>query len=152
RGRFDLFHVADHTYAQLVHVLPARRTGVFCHDLDAFEPMAGDGASAWRRRMAWVQLAGLPRAGVVFYSTEAIRERANQGWIPGSTLVRSPYGVSDEFWNAGATVALPPGVQRPFLLNVAGNFPRKRLDILFRVFAEVRKRHPQLKLVQQGAQ
>ena len=35
-SRFDLFHVADHTYAQLVHALPAGRTGVYCHDLDAF--------------------------------------------------------------------------------------------------------------------
>ena len=35
-GRFDLFHVADHTYAQLVHALPAGRTGVYCHDVDAF--------------------------------------------------------------------------------------------------------------------
>src|SRR5258707_1038665 len=34
--RFDLFHVADHTYAQLVHALPTGRTGVYCHDLDAF--------------------------------------------------------------------------------------------------------------------
>ena len=34
--RFDLFHVADHTYGQLVHALPAGRTGVYCHDLDAF--------------------------------------------------------------------------------------------------------------------
>ena len=30
--RFDLFHVADHSYAQLVHALPAGRTGVYCHD------------------------------------------------------------------------------------------------------------------------
>src|SRR4051794_39354688 len=35
-GKFDLFHVVDHTYAQLVHAVPAERTGVYCHDLDAF--------------------------------------------------------------------------------------------------------------------
>src|SRR4051812_20769148 len=34
--QFDLFHVADHSYAQLVHALPVQRTGVFCHDLDTF--------------------------------------------------------------------------------------------------------------------
>jgi glycosyltransferase involved in cell wall biosynthesis len=152
RGRFDLFHVADHTYAQLLHVLPARRTGVFCHDVDAFEPVVADGAARWRRGMAQVQLRGLRRAAVVFYSTEGVRERVKeQGWLPESTLVRSPYGVSDEFWDTAGTVGLPPGVQRPFLLHVAGNFPRKRLDILFQIFAEVRKRRPELKLVQQGA-
>src|SRR5262245_26897924 len=36
RDEFDLFHVVDHTYAQLVHALPPGRAGVFCHDLDAF--------------------------------------------------------------------------------------------------------------------
>src|SRR4051812_8822110 len=33
---FDLFHLTDHSYSQLVHVLPPERTGVFCHDLDTF--------------------------------------------------------------------------------------------------------------------
>ena len=33
---FDCFHVVDHSYSQLVHQLPAERTGVFCHDLDTF--------------------------------------------------------------------------------------------------------------------
>ena len=35
-GTFDLFHVIDHSYAHLVHVLPPRRTIVTCHDADAF--------------------------------------------------------------------------------------------------------------------
>ena len=34
--RFDLFHIVDHSYAQLVHRLPAGRTIVTCHDLDTF--------------------------------------------------------------------------------------------------------------------
>ena len=36
RDGFDRFHVADHSYAALVHYLPSERTGVFCHDLDLF--------------------------------------------------------------------------------------------------------------------
>src|SRR5213079_1224597 len=35
-GRFDVYHVVDHSYAHLVHALPADRTLVTCHDLDAF--------------------------------------------------------------------------------------------------------------------
>src|SRR5690349_19674419 len=35
-GRFDLYHVVDHSYAQLVHALPPGRAVVTCHDLDAF--------------------------------------------------------------------------------------------------------------------
>ena len=33
---FDVFHVVDHSYSQLVHRLPATRTVVTCHDLDTF--------------------------------------------------------------------------------------------------------------------
>ena len=42
-GRFDVYHVIDHSYAHLVHYLPHERTLVTCHDVDAFrsvlEPM-----------------------------------------------------------------------------------------------------------------
>src|SRR6516165_5460772 len=33
---FDVYHVVDHTYAHLVHGLPAGKTIVTCHDIDAF--------------------------------------------------------------------------------------------------------------------
>src|SRR6185503_14795214 len=33
---FDVYHIVDHTYANLVHGLPAGRTVVTCHDVDAF--------------------------------------------------------------------------------------------------------------------
>ena len=36
RGGFDLYHVVDHSYSQLVHVLPPGRSVVTCHDLDTF--------------------------------------------------------------------------------------------------------------------
>ena len=33
---FDVYHVVDHSYAHLLHGLPAGRTLVTCHDLDTF--------------------------------------------------------------------------------------------------------------------
>src|SRR5262252_4018693 len=36
RDSYDVFHIVDHTYAHLVHVLPEARTIVTCHDTDAF--------------------------------------------------------------------------------------------------------------------
>jgi glycosyltransferase involved in cell wall biosynthesis len=154
RSEFDLFHIADHSYAHLAHVLPRGRTGVFCHDLDAFEPaLPRNGASvaAWRWALARVQLGGLQRAAVVFHSTQGVRGRIlDHGLVDDSRLVEAPYGVSEEFWNPSA-LPLPPGVTPPFLLQVGGNFPRKRLDVLFRVFAEVQRTLPNLQLVQQGA-
>lgn len=35
-GKYDVFHVIDHSYSQLVHRLPPGRTVVTCHDLDTF--------------------------------------------------------------------------------------------------------------------
>src|SRR5580704_13935671 len=33
-ARFDLFHLVDHSYSQLILHLPSERTVVTCHDLD----------------------------------------------------------------------------------------------------------------------
>jgi glycosyltransferase involved in cell wall biosynthesis len=155
RGRFDVFHIADHTYAQLVHALPRGKVGVFCHDLDAFEPVL-DGERvmpAWRVQLARVLLEGLKRAAVVFFSTQQVRERMlAHRIVEMERLVHAPYGLADEFWNP-ADADLPDAVRGlPYLLNVAGNFPRKRLDVLFRVFARLRPEWPELRLVQHGAE
>jgi hypothetical protein len=37
RDEFDVFHIVDHSYANLVRALPANRAIVTCHDLDAFQ-------------------------------------------------------------------------------------------------------------------
>jgi glycosyltransferase involved in cell wall biosynthesis len=158
RRTFDLFHIVDNTYGHLANVLPARRTGVFCHDLDAFSCLLSPGSAkppGWRTAMAKAQLRGLQRAAIVFYSTEQVRAQLlEHGLIESDRLVCAPYGVSSEFWNlenvgeddSGGT--LP---NRPFVLHVGSSMPRKRLDVLFRVFAAVRSRIPDLLLVQQGA-
>jgi hypothetical protein len=49
RERFDLFHVVDHSYAQLVHQLPAARTLVTCHDLDTRCSVSRDDTANPRR-------------------------------------------------------------------------------------------------------
>jgi glycosyltransferase involved in cell wall biosynthesis len=156
RRGFELFHVADHSYAQVVHVLPPGRTGVYCHDLDAFTCLLRPNGpvAAWRRAIARAQLGGLQRAAVVFYSTEQVRRQIDEfAILDQARLVHAPYGVAPEFFAADGEAELPPGClpDRPFLLHVGSSVPRKRLDILFRLFAEVRRRHPDLVLVQQGA-
>jgi glycosyltransferase involved in cell wall biosynthesis len=157
RSGADLFHVADHTYAQLVHALPAGRTGVYCHDIDAFRSLVEPekhARPAWFRAMARVQLSGMQRAAVVFHSTLAVREELlRHGLIEASRLVHAPYGTAPEFTPGGET-PLPREVAslggRPYLLHVGSSAPRKRMDVLFAVFAQVRRRFPELRLVQQG--
>ncbi|SEU26751.1 glycosyltransferase family 4 protein [Stigmatella erecta] len=159
RGRYEAFHVVDHTYAQLVHALPAERTGVYCHDLDAFRSVlepAREPRPAWFRGMARVTLRGLERAAVVFHSTQAVRRQLlAHGVTASERLVWAPYGVSPEYrpepspGDASEALLAPLG-GRPFLLHVSSAIPRKRLDVLFDVFAALRARHPELRLVQQG--
>jgi glycosyltransferase involved in cell wall biosynthesis len=155
-----LFHVVDHSYAHLVHALPGARTGVYCHDLDAFLPLVTaekESWPRWRRSLARVLLAGMRSAAVVFHSTRDVgRALEGYGLVPRSRLVRAPYGVAPEFVARqdpadGADVVLSPLEGRPFLLHVGSGIARKRLDVLFEVFARLRASHPQLRLVQQGA-
>ena len=156
RRNCSLFHVADHSYAHVAHVLPSERTGIYCHDLDAFACLLWPGGAvpAWRKAMAQIQLKGLQRAALVFYSTEQVRRQIEQaGLVDPGRLVHAPFGVAPEFFADEGVSQLPPGAlpSRPFLMHVGSNLPRKRIDVLFRAFAAVRRRFPELVLVQQGA-
>ncbi|MCY1074473.1 glycosyltransferase family 4 protein [Archangium lansingense] len=159
RGQ-DVWHVVDHTYAQLVHALPPGRAGVYCHDLDAFRSVLEpekEPRPAWFRAMAWTSLKGLQRAAVVFHSTRAVRdELLRHGVVPPERLVHAPMGVSSEFGPEPipgdiSEEMLRPLGGHPYVLHVGSGIPRKRLDVLFEVFAALRRRHPELRLVQQGA-
>ena len=154
---FDLFHIVDHSYAQLVHVLPAERTGVYCHDLDTFrcllEPER-EPRPRWFRAVARRILCGLQKAAIVFHnSLDTRRQIERHGLIDPQRLVHAPLGVSPEFTpDAGtlpATVLALGGA--PFLLHVGSCIPRKRIDVLLDVFATVRRQIPDLRLVKVGA-
>ena len=159
--RFDLFHVADHTYAQLVHALPAARTGVYCHDVDAFRCLFDTVANPrprWFRAMSQRILTGLRKAAVVFHSTVAVGEEIRRaGLIDPDRLVLAPYGVSPEF-TPGTTqpaVELPWLAElggRPWVLHVGTCNKRKRIDVLLDVVAAVRQTVPDLRLVKVGGE
>lgn len=163
---FDLFHVGDHTYAQLVHVLPPKRTGVFCHDLDAFRSLLEpeqEPRPAWYKAMSRRILRGLQSCAVVFYSTtEVLKQiehygllqrfaKSNTASLP--RLVHAPYSISPEF--SVVHQHLSPADQQvleqigeaPFLLHVGSCISRKRIDVLLEVFAALQTGHPDLRLV-----
>ncbi|HEY6394219.1 MAG TPA: hypothetical protein VIX12_02305, partial [Candidatus Binataceae bacterium] len=68
RKNFDVFHVIDHSYSQLVHQLPAERTIVTCHDLDTFrcllEPSRERRSGVFRAMTAWI-MSGMRKAAIV---------------------------------------------------------------------------------------
>jgi glycosyltransferase involved in cell wall biosynthesis len=153
--QFDLFHVSDHTYAQLVHVLPPERTGVYCHDIDAFRSVlepAQEPRPAWYRAMAERILTGLQQAAVVFYSTTAVRQQIEQyDLLDPARLIHAPYGTSSEFSvSPQPHTAMPSLPAPPFILHVGSCIPRKRIDVLLEIFTKLRSPHPNLSLVKVG--
>ena len=154
-GSCDFVHVVDHSYAHVATVFPSGRTGVYCHDLDAFRSILEperEPRPRWYRFLAQRTLEGFTRAAIVFYNSTAVwRELTAWGLVSPERLVHAPLGVADEFVaKAVSPVALPVALEGPFLLHVGSNIPRKRLDVLLEVFAAVRQQIPFLKLVQVG--
>jgi glycosyltransferase involved in cell wall biosynthesis len=159
RREFDFFHVVDHTYASLVSVLPANRTGVYCHDLNAFEAVIEPlrvPRPAWFRTMARAQLKALKTARLIFVNTKRLAEQlASLGIADPSRIVWAPLGAAEEFRPGVPLSVLPESIRRSleghrYVLHVGSSIPRKRLDVLFEVFHELRRQDPDLQLVQQG--
>ena len=161
-GRFDLFHLVDHSYSQLVHTLPAARTVVSCYDLDTFrcllepelEPRPG-----WFRAMTRRILSGLQKASIVVCPSEATRDAIlRHGLLPRERLRVVSLAVHPECQpepdpeaDARADRLLGPG--RPDALNllhVGSNIPRKRIDVLLKVFAAIRRVRPEAHLIKAG--
>lgn len=152
RGHF--FHVVDHSYGHLVHLLPRGRTGVYCHDLDAFQDaLRPDGRPLARQMLSRLLMSGLRAAAVVFYSTDVVRQQLlERRLVNAQRLVHAPFGVSDDFGPAASALdsEIRTRVGAPFLLNVGSCIPRKNVEFLLQLFAELRRESPDLRLVQIG--
>ena len=151
-GGLDAYHIVDHTYAHLVHELPAARTVVTCHDVDAFRSLFEPGAeprSAMFRRMTQRVLDGLRRAAVVACDSIATRDALVAHGLRTARLEVVPLGVHPAFSPAAAGRA-PARDDGPILLHVGSSIPRKRIDVLLRVLALVRDRVPNVRLVRIG--
>ena len=101
-------------------------------------------------------LQGMQKAAVVFCSTQITKQQIlHLGLIDPARLVYAPYGISPEFvpWliSRSSDASCRPG-NDPFILHVGSCIPRKRIDVLLDVFAEVSSRFPELHLVQVGGQ
>jgi glycosyltransferase involved in cell wall biosynthesis len=164
RNRFDLFHVVDHSYSQLVSELPAERTIVTCHDLDAFrclfEPEQDPRPKIFRTFMQRI-LEGFGRAARVVCDSYAVRDE-----LLAHRLV-SPERVT--VVHNGVDPACSPGANRLAdaeaealtgrhagedirLLHVGSTAPRKRIDLVLRILAAVRRRFPGVRLIRCGGE
>lgn len=142
------YHIVDHSYAHLAFCLPRGRVGVYCHDIDAFraalEP--GQPGLGWRSALSRALLSGLERARVVFYSTDAVRRDLERYRLASrARLVKAPIGVAPEF-----TEGEPKERDRDLMLHVGSLIPRKNPRFLLQLLRELRRRRPNLRLLQVG--
>ncbi|MBW3655924.1 MAG: glycosyltransferase family 4 protein [Gemmatimonadetes bacterium] len=162
RGEFDLFHLVEQSYGQVLGELPAERTVVTCHDLENFRSVLEperDPRPAWFRRMAEAQLTGVRTAARVLCVSQAVRdELLRHGLADPERVSVVPNGTHpacspdpEPVADAEALRLLGPvRTDRVDLLHVGSTVPRKRIDVLLRVFAAVRRELPGTRLVRVG--
>ena len=156
---YDLFHIVDHSYAHLALTLPKGRTVITCHDLDVFrclsEP-ARDPRPIWYRAMVQRVLNGFRSAQHVIFVSETVRQEAERlGLIAGmhSSVVHNGAdyeAVTDWDANRAADSLLSHRAGELLLLSVGSTVPRKRIDVLLRVFAGVIAKAPGARLIHVG--
>jgi glycosyltransferase involved in cell wall biosynthesis len=159
---FDLFHIVDHSYSHLVHHIPKGHSIVTCHDLDTFRSVLDpdrEPRSAAFRTMTKRILSGLKSAGMVVCPSATTREELlSRSLLPAERLVVVQNGVHcayspkpDPTYDQRITKLLgPPTPEALDLLHVASTMPRKRIDVLLRVFAAIREKSPSARLVRVG--
>lgn len=162
RARFDVFHIVDHSYAQLAHAVAPERTVVTCHDLEAFRCLLEpdrDPRPRFYRAMAERILDGFLRAAFIVCDSATVRDEIlAYGLVPPPRLAVIPLGVhpactphpnlAADFEAEGLLGPVPGGAIE--LLHVGSTIPRKRIESLLRIFAEVRKSFPSARLVRVG--
>jgi glycosyltransferase involved in cell wall biosynthesis len=157
---FDLFHVVDHSYSQLIHRLPAERTVVTCHDLDTFRCLlhpADEPRSAAFKAMTRHILSGFRRAACVTCDTAVVRNQLiAAGVLSPERVLVAPVGVSADFsavadFEADGAAERLLGPRRTLeLLHVGSTIPRKRIEFLLQVLEAVCERQPAVRLIRVG--
>jgi glycosyltransferase involved in cell wall biosynthesis len=155
----DLYHIVDHSYAHLAHVLPADRVVITCHDVDAFRALmpVGDSESTLPRVFVKRVLTGLQRAAAIVCDSEATRsELVSNGLAPAERTSVVPIAVHPA---CTASPQLEPdtiaenltGDAGPAdLLHVGSTIPRKRIEFLLDVLARVAAIRPDVRLWRVG--
>jgi glycosyltransferase involved in cell wall biosynthesis len=162
RFEFDLFHVMDHSYGQLLHELPPKRTIITCHDLDTFQCLLDpdrEPRSRFFRKMIKRTLSGFRQAARISCVSAATRdELIATGLVEPERTVVIPIGVHP---SCTPTIELVGDCEAsrvlgavapkdPEILNVGSTIPRKRIDLLLKIFAAVRLEFPTARLIRVG--
>lgn len=159
---FDIFHIIDHSYAQLAHELPPERTIITCHDLDTFRCLL-DPTHERRGRLFKAMTKrifdGFCKAARVICVSHATRdELLGHGLLPAERVVVIHNGVDPDCaaepdLESDMEAARWLGPQRADamdILHVGSTIPRKRIDVLLEIFASIKHQFPQARLLRAG--
>ena len=165
RNQFDVFHVVDHSYAHLVHVLPVSRTVVTCHDTDAFLSLVEPGVAESRlpRWLTRQVLTGMQAAAHIACDTHATADDLHRRRLAQPDRTSVVYNGVHPACSPAADEAADRFVAEAVfqasgnsnemttdLVHVGSTIPRKRIDILLRVVAAVREQRPSIRLLKAG--
>lgn len=161
-GQFDIYHVVDHSYAQLVLSLPPGRTLVTCHDIDTFRSIIRppeERRNPLFKIMTRRILRGLRRAELIVCVSEAARDDLLRFSLVDPARVRVvPNGIDPALLEPPSDAArarvrelLPPQRGVFDLLHVGHDIPRKRVDRVVEIVATLRKRGHWIRLVRVGS-
>jgi glycosyltransferase involved in cell wall biosynthesis len=162
-GRYNLYHIVDHSYAQLVHELPTASTLVTCHDVDTFRCLASPAEEARSRpfrAMTQRILSGLQRAGCVVCGSQATRDDlVRLGLLTEDRIRVVLNGIDPDFLPDPSALACEWAARHlakgsdPALdvLHVGNDVPRKRIDRLLRILDAVRASGQNVRLVRVGS-
>jgi glycosyltransferase involved in cell wall biosynthesis len=159
-GQFDIFHIVDHSYSQLIHHLPPQRVVVTCHDLDTFRSVLEPKRVVRGPAFRWMTqriLSGFQKAAFVTCDSETTMQEVRKfDLLPASRMSVVRLGVHpscsarpDESADSEAARMLN-GFGGPLLLHVGSTQARKRIDVLLRVLQAVRKRDNDARLIRVG--
>jgi len=160
-ANFDLFHLVDHSYSHLVHKLPSGRVIVTCHDLHTFRCLLeqdSEPRSLPFRLMTSRILSGLQKTSRIACVSETTRnELLHYRLVEPQRTVVIPNGVAPVYSpmpeptsDRKAARLLGSNTDVTELLSVGSTVPRKRIDVLLRVFAAIYGRHRNLRLIRVG--
>jgi glycosyltransferase involved in cell wall biosynthesis len=162
KSEFDLFHVIDHSYGQLLYELPPERTVINCHDLDTFQCLlnpAEEPRSVFFRKMMSRTLSGFRQAARVTCVSSTTRDELLEYKLVAperAVVIRNgvhpscstkPNLPADQEATRLLGQANGAAVE---ILHVGSTIPRKRIDLLLRIFAGVRADFPQARLIRVG--
>jgi glycosyltransferase involved in cell wall biosynthesis len=158
--QFDVFHIVDHSYAQLIHHLPVDRTVVTCHDLDTFRAILApevERTSFAVRTMAKRTLSGFRKAARVICPTDATKKELDEHGLADSERVFVVHNGVHPSCSPAANAAADKiaydllGPIRPHdLLHVGTTVQRKRIDVLLEVAASIIECFPDARLIRVG--